>query len=49
MVACCQLWIARAYAEMGWLYEAEDMLAKVQIENLRRKNAPLNAAASADI
>lgn len=49
MVACCQLWIARAYAEMGWLYEAEDMLAKVQIENLSRKNAPLYAAASADI
>ena len=49
MVASCQLWIARAYAEMGWLYEAEDMLAKVQIENLSRKNAPLYAAASADI
>ena len=49
MVACCQLWIARAYAEMGWLYEAEDMLAKVQIENLSRKNAPLYAAVSADV
>ena len=49
MVAQCQLWIARAYAEMGWLYEAEDMLNKVQVDNLSRKNAPLYAAASADI
>lgn len=49
MVACCQLWIARAYAEMDWLYEAEDMLARVQIDNLSRKNAPLYASVSADI
>ena len=49
VVACCQLWIARAYAEIGWLYEAEDMLNKVQIDNLSRKNAPLYASASADI
>ena len=26
IIAQCQLWIARAYAEMGWQYEAEDML-----------------------
>ena len=49
MVAQCQLWSARAYAEMGWLYEAEDVLLKVQEENLSRKNAPLYAAVSADI
>ena len=49
MVAQCQLWSARAYAEMGWLYEAEDVLSKVQEENLSRKNAPLYAAVSADI
>ena len=49
MVAQCQLWIARAYAEMGWLYEAEDVLNKVQIDNLSRKHAPLYAAVSADI
>ena len=49
MVAQCQLWIARAYAEMGWLYEAEDILNKVQLDNLSRKNAPLYAAVSADI
>ncbi len=49
VVAQCQLWVARAYAEMGWLYEAEDMLSKVQADNLKRKNAPLYAATAADI
>ena len=49
VVAQCQLWTARAYAEMGWLYEAEDVLNKVQIDNLSRKNAPLYSAVSADL
>lgn len=49
MVARCQLWIARAYAELGWLYEAEDVLNKVQVDNLSRKNAPLYAAVNANI
>lgn len=49
MVARCQLWVARAYAEMGWLYEAEDALNKVQVDNLTRKHAPLYSAVSADI
>ena len=49
MVAQCQLWNARAYAEMGWLYEAEDVLNKVQVDNLSRKHAPLYASVSANI
>ena len=49
IVARCQLWITRAYAEMGWLYEAEDVLNKVQQDNLSKKHAPLYAAVSADI
>ena len=49
MVAQCQLWIARAYGEMGWLYEAEDVLRKVQVDNLSRKHATLYASVSADI
>lgn len=49
MVARCQLWTVRAYAEMGWLYEAEDVLNKVQIDNLSRKNAALYSAVSADL
>ena len=49
IVAQCQLWAARAYAEMGWLYEAEDVLSKVQEADLSRQSAPLYAAVSADI
>lgn len=49
MVARCQLWIARAYGELGWLYEAEDMLAKVQADALSKKHARLYSAVSADI
>ena len=49
LVARCQLWIARAYAELDWLYEAEDVLQKVQVDNLSRKYASLYAAVSADV
>ena len=49
IVAQCQLWAARAYAEMGWLYEAEDVLHKVQLDHLSKKSAPLYAAVTADI
>ena len=49
VVAQCQLWTVRAYAEMGWLYEAEDVLSKVKIDNLSKKNAPLYSAVSADL
>ena len=49
MVAQCQLWTARAYAEMGWQYEAEDMLNRVQMENLNRKHAKLYSAVKADV
>lgn len=49
MVAQCQLWIARAYAELGWQYEAEDMLNRVQIDALSRKHARLYSAVKADV
>lgn len=49
MVARCQLWTARAYGELGWLYEAEDMLHKVKVDDLHRKHASLYSAVSADI
>lgn len=49
IVAQCQLWIARAYGEMGWLYEAEDVLKRVKIDDLSRKHAPLYSAASGDV
>lgn len=48
-VVRCQLMMARAYAEMGWSYEAEDCLNKVSPDVLPRKYAPLYAAATADV
>lgn len=47
--AQCQLWIARAYAEMGWQYEAEDMLNRVQLDALSRRHAKLYSAVKADV
>ena len=49
MIAQAQLWIARAYAEMGWQYEAEDMLNRVQIDALSKKHARLYSAVKADV
>ena len=49
VVAQCQLWIARAYAEMGWQYEAEDMLNKVNVDALSRKHSSQYASTKADI
>ena len=41
MVAQCQLWMTRAYAELGWIYEAEDMISKVKQDELKRQNSIL--------
>ena len=49
MIAQCQLWVARAYAEMGWQYEAEDMLSRVNIDALTKKHARLYSAVKADV
>ena len=49
MIAQCQLWVARSYAEMGWQYEAEDMLNRVQLDALSRKHANLYSAVKADV
>ena len=49
MIAQCQLWVARSYAEMGWQYEAEDMLNRVQMDALSRKHAQLYSAVKADV
>ncbi len=49
VVAQCQLWIVRSYAELGWLYEAEDLLSKVSVDDLSRRHAPLYSAVSADL
>ncbi|WP_236263969.1 hypothetical protein [Dysgonomonas sp. Marseille-P4677] len=31
IVAECQLWISRAYTEMGWMYEAGNVLHKIEL------------------
>ena len=49
VVAQCQLWSVRAYAESGWLYEADDLLRKVHVDDLKRKNAALYSAVTADL
>ena len=49
VIAQSQLWIARAYGELGWLYDAEEMLKKVNQDDLANKNAHLYSAISADI
>lgn len=49
VVAQCQLYIARAYAEMGWDYEAEEMLRQVNPDDLARRKAYLYSAATADV
>ncbi len=49
MVAMCQLWVARAYGELGWTYEAEDIASKVKVDDLKRKNEAYYSAVNADI
>jgi len=47
--ATCQLWIARAYGEMGWMYEAEQIMSKIVQDNLKRSNVGLFASVNADL
>jgi len=49
MIIKCQLWIARAYSEMAWIYEAEQMLSKLEQDDLKRENIGLFAAVNADL
>lgn len=49
MVAQCQLWVVRAYCEMGWIYEAEELMMKINPDDLARKHRWLYSAAFADL
>jgi tetratricopeptide (TPR) repeat protein len=49
MEAVCQLWIARAYGEMGWTYEAEQIISKIVQDKLNRSNIGLYASVNADL
>ncbi|MEI8087273.1 MAG: tetratricopeptide repeat protein [Paludibacter sp.] len=49
IVAQCQLWTARAYGEMGWIYEAEQVLSKLKQDDLKSKNIGLFSSINADL
>ncbi|MDR3653292.1 MAG: hypothetical protein P4L34_10025 [Paludibacter sp.] len=49
MEAVCQLWIARAYGEMGWIYQAEQVLLNLKQDNLKRANVGFFASVNADL
>ena len=49
MVAICQLWIVRAYGEMDWIYEAEQVLSKINQKDLKYSNTGLYASVNADL
>lgn len=49
MVAQCQLWIVRAYCELGWMYDTEELLEKIQSDALKPVNSTLYAAVCAEV
>jgi len=49
LVMTCQLWVIRSYAEMGWIYEAEEMLQKLDQKKLQGDNVALYTAFQADL
>ncbi len=49
LVMTCRLWVIRSYAEMGWIYEAEEMLQKLDQKKLQGDNVALYAAFYADL
>lgn len=48
VVAEARLWQARSYAEMNWLFESEDILKKLNINGIPKKNLKQYAAVNAD-
>ena len=48
IVAMAKLWQARCYAEMGWFYESEDILNKLNTNGIPKKNLNQYAAVYAD-
>ncbi|OPZ02234.1 MAG: tetratricopeptide repeat protein [Bacteroidetes bacterium ADurb.BinA395] len=49
LVAQAKIWLARAYGEMGWLYEAQQVLGDVNQDHLKRQHIGLFASVNADI
>lgn len=44
-----KIWLARAYMEMDWIYDAEDIVEKLDKEELFEKNITLFSAVKADL
>ncbi len=44
-----RIWQARCYTEMGWFYESEDVLNKLNINGIPKKNLDKYAAVNADL
>ncbi len=44
-----RIWQARCYAEMGWFYESEDVLNKLNINGIPKKNLDKYATVNADL
>ena len=49
VVSEAQIWLARSYAEMGWLYEAADILNRANKDGFSRKQNTFFAAINADL
>ncbi len=49
VVTEAQLWMARAYSELDWLYEAEDVLKKIKKEQITPEISGLYNSAWADL
>lgn len=49
VVTEAQLWMARAYSELDWLYEAEDVLKKIKKEQITSEISGLYNSAWADL
>jgi hypothetical protein len=48
MVAEAKLWQARSYAELGWMYESEDILNKLNINGIPKSKQRRYASVYAD-
>lgn len=49
MVQKAKIWMARAYSELDWLYEADNILRKIKPEALFESNRTLHAVTVADL
>ncbi|MDR0811130.1 MAG: tetratricopeptide repeat protein, partial [Paludibacter sp.] len=49
LVVACRLWTVRAYAEMDWIYEAEQLLSTIKQSEIKSINTALYASVNADL